>query len=163
MGGERYYTYARKNVRFFVLDSNQMDPRQRAWLDDALQRSNEDWKVCYFHHPIYSDGGRHGSDVSLRVTLEPLLVKYGVNVVFAGHDHMYERLTPQKGITHFVAGASGELRRGDVRPSASTAAHFDQDLSFMLIEIDGDDLFFEAVARAGTIVDSGSIQRKPKT
>jgi predicted phosphodiesterase len=163
MGGERYYTYARKNVRFFVLDSNQMDPRQRAWLDDALQRSNDDWKVCYFHHPIYSDGGRHGSDVSLRVTLEPLLVKHGVNVVFAGHDHMYERLTPQKGITHFVAGASGELRRGDVRPSASTAAHFDQDLSFMLIEIDGDDLFFEAVARAGTIVDSGSIQRKPKT
>jgi predicted phosphodiesterase len=163
MGGERYYTFARKNVRFFVLDSNQMDPQQRAWLDDALQRSQDDWKVCYFHHPLYSDGGRHGSDVALRVTLEPLLIKYGVSVVFAGHDHVYERFTPQKGITHFVAGASGELRRGDVRPSAAAAAYFDRDQSFMLVEIDGDDLFFEAIARTGAIVDSGSVPRKPKT
>ena len=163
MGGERYYTFARKNVRFFVLDSNQLDPRQRAWLDDALERSEDDWKVCYFHHPIYSDGGRHGSDVSLRVTLEPLLIKHGVNVVFAGHDHIYERLAPQKGITHFVEGASGELRRGDVRRAAATAASFDQDQSFMLVEINGDELFFEAIARTGAIVDSGSIPRKPKT
>jgi predicted phosphodiesterase len=163
MGGERYYTFARKNVRFFVLDSNQMDPQQRAWLDDALQRSQDDWKVCYFHHPLYSDAGRHGSDVALRVTLEPLLIKYGVSVVFAGHDHVYERFTPQKGITHFVAGASGELRRGDVRPSPATAAYFDRDQSFVLVEIDGDDLFFEAIARTGAIVDSGSVQRKPKT
>jgi len=163
MGGERYYTFVRKNVRFFVLDSNQMDPRQRAWLDEALQRSDDEWKICYFHHPIYSDGGRHGSDVSLRVTLEPLLVKYGVNVVFAGHDHIYERVVPQKGITHFVVGSSGELRRGDARPSPTRAAYFDRDQSFMVVEVDADDLFFEAVSRTGTIVDSGSLQRKPKT
>ena len=93
MGGERYYTFNRKNARFFVLDSNQMDPKQLAWIDDALKQSRDEWKICYFHHPLYSDGGRHGSDVQLRVALEPLLVKYGVNVVFSGHDHIYERLT----------------------------------------------------------------------
>ena len=163
MGGERYYTYAKKNVRFFVLDSNQMDPKQRAWLDDALKQSQEDWKICYFHHPLYSDAGRHGSDVALRVSLEPLLTKYGVNVVLSGHDHVYERTRPQKGITYFVAGSSGELRRGDVKPSGSTAAYFDQDQAFMLVEIGGDELFFEAVARSGTVVDSGVIHRQPKT
>jgi 3',5'-cyclic AMP phosphodiesterase CpdA len=163
MGGERYYTYAKKNARFFVLDSNQMDPKQRAWLDDAFKQSQEEWKICYFHHPLYSDAGRHGSDVALRVSLEPLLTKYGVNVVLSGHDHVYERTRPQKGITYFVEGSSGELRRGDVKPSATTAAYFDQDQAFMLVEIAGDELFFEAVARTGTVVDSGVIHRQPKT
>jgi 3',5'-cyclic AMP phosphodiesterase CpdA len=160
MGGERYFTFVKKNVRFFVLDSNQLDPKQRAWLDEALQRSDDQWRICYFHHPIYSDGGRHGSDVSLRVALEPLLVKYRVNVVFSGHDHIYERLKPQKGITYFVSGSGGQLRRGDVRPSELTAAYYDQDQSFMLVEVAGDDLFFEAVARSGAKVDSGVIHRQ---
>jgi 3',5'-cyclic AMP phosphodiesterase CpdA len=163
MGGERYFTFVRKNVRFFVLDTNQLDPQQRAWLDDALQRSSDDWRICYFHHPIYSDGGRHGSDVALRVTLEPLLVKHGVNVVFSGHDHVYERIKPQKGITYFVAGSGGELRKGDVHPSAMTAAYFDQDQSFMLVEISGDELFFQAISRTGATVDSGTIHRQPSS
>jgi len=62
MDGQRYYTYARKNVRFFALDSNQMDPRQLAWLENTLKQSADAWKICYFHHPLYSDGRRHGSD-----------------------------------------------------------------------------------------------------
>jgi len=161
MGGERYYTFNRKNVRFFVLDSNQMDPKQLAWIDEALKQSQDEWKICYFHHPLYSDGRRHGSDVQLRVALEPLLVKHGVNLVFQGHDHIYERLTPQKGVAYFVSGSAGELRRGDDRPSATTAAYFDQDQSFMLVEIAGDELFYEAISRTGQAVDSGVIRRRP--
>ena len=163
MGGARYYSFVRKQVRFLVLDSNQLDPRQRAWLDGMLQQAEEPWKICYFHHPLYSDAARHGSDVSLRVALEPLLTKGGVNVVFAGHDHVYERLTPQKGIAHFVAGSSGQLRRGDIRPSAMTAAFYDQEQAFMLVEIDNDQMFFQAISRTGAIVDSGVIERIPKT
>jgi hypothetical protein len=163
MGGQRYYSFARKHVRFIVVDSNQLDPRQRAWIDGTLQQAEEPWKICYFHHPLYSDAGRHGSDVSLRVALEPLLTKGGVNVVFAGHDHVYERLTPQKGITHFVAGSGGQLRRGDIHPSAMTAAFYDQEQAFMLVEIDNDQMFFQAVSRTGAIVDSGVIERIPKT
>jgi predicted MPP superfamily phosphohydrolase len=160
MGGERYFTYVKKNVRFFVLDTNSLDPKQHAWLETALNESRDRWKICYFHHPIYSDAGRHGSDVALRVALEPLLVKYGVDVVFSGHDHVYERVKPQKGITYFVAGSSGELRRADVRPSAATAAYFDQDQVFMLVEVDRDDLFFEAVSRTGKVVDGGVVHRR---
>src|SRR5262245_47016280 len=161
MGGERYFTFVKKNVRFFVLDTNQLDPKQRAWFDEVLQGSDDQWRICFFHHPIYSDGGRHGSDVSLRVILEPLFVKYGVDVVFSGHDHVYERLKPQKGITYFVSGSGGQLRRGDVRPSGLTAAYFDQDQSFMLVEVAGNEMFFEAVSRSGATVDSGVIHREP--
>src|SRR5713226_5095348 len=52
MGGMRYYTYARHNVRFVVLDSNYLDPAQLVWLDTALKDANEAWKIAYFHHPL---------------------------------------------------------------------------------------------------------------
>jgi len=160
MGGLRYFTYFRKNVQFFVLDSNAMDPQQLAWLDNALKESVSPWKICYFHHPLYSNAGRHGSEFELRVVLEPLFVKYGVNVVYSGHDHVYERIKPQKGITYFVNGSSGQLRPGALRPSATTAAYFDRDQVFSLVEIDNDDLFFQAISRTGRTVDSGVIHRQ---
>jgi predicted phosphodiesterase len=159
MGGERYYSFVKKNVRFFVLDTDSLDPKQMAWLEDALRRSTDEWKICYFHHPLYSDGGTHGSAVELRVVLEPIFLRYGVNVVFSGHEHFYERLTPQKGIYYFISGAAGQLRRGDVERSEFKAAAFDQDQSFMLVEIAGGDLLFQAISRAGQIVDSGTIRR----
>ena len=162
MGGERYYTYNRKNVRFFVLDSDLMDPKQVEWIKQQLKDSKSDWKICYFHHPLYSDGGRHGSEVDLRVTLESSFIQYGVNVVYAGHDHVYERLKPQKGIYYFVSGSAGQLRPGDLHRSAMTEAGFDQDQSFMLNEIDGDDLYFQVISRTGKTVDSGSIHRQSK-
>lgn len=163
MGGERYYTFVQKNVRFVVFDSNLMDQTQVAWIEDTLKQSQEGWKICYFHHPLYSDAGRHGSNVELRVVLEPLLVRYGVSAVFSGHEHVYERIRPQKGITYFIAGSGGQPRKGDVRPSAMTAAAFDQDQAFMLVEIAGNDMFFQAISRTGRVVDSGVIQRRPTT
>jgi hypothetical protein len=162
MGGERYYTYGRNNVRFLVLDSNYLDPPQLAWLESALRDGKEAWKIPYFHHPLYSDGGRHGSEIELRAKLEPLFVKYGVNVVYAGHDHSYERIQPQKGIYYFVSGSAGELRQGDLRRSINTAAGFDRDRSFMLNEIAGDDLFFQVISRTGETVDQGAIHRVAK-
>ena len=159
MGGERYYTFAKKNVRFFVLDSDALDPKQLDWIEGALQRSTDEWKICYFHHPLYSDGGTHGSAVELRVVLEPIFIKYGVSVVFSGHEHFYERLKPQKGIHYFISGAGGQLRRGDVVRSEFKAAAFDQDQSFMVVEIAGAELFFQVISRAGQIVDSGTFRR----
>jgi hypothetical protein len=139
MNGERYYSYARRNVRFFALDSTRMDAKQLAWLETSLADAREDWRICYFHHPLYSNATRHGSSVDLRVVLEPIFVKHGVDVVFSGHDHVYERLKPQKGIAYFVSGAAGQLRRGNMRPTDQTAAYFDQDQSFMLVEVAGND------------------------
>jgi 3',5'-cyclic AMP phosphodiesterase CpdA len=161
MAGERYYSFTRPPVQFFILDTNLMDRAQLAWIDDTLERAAEPWKIVYFHHPIYSDGDRHGSNVELRVMLEPLLVRHGVPVVFSGHEHIYERTTPQKGITYFIEGSSGQLRKGGVTPSALTAASFADDRTFMLVEISGDQLFFQTISRTGQIVDSGVIQRAP--
>lgn len=157
----RYYTFATKNVRFVVLDTNRLDPQQLQWFEQVLTGARERWKICYFHHPIYSNGGRHGSAVDLRVLLEPLLVKYGVQAVFSGHDHNYERILPQKGIHYFVSGAGGKLRRGDVKRTSTTGAYFDVDRSFMVVEISDTRMFFETIARTGETVDSGVIPVVP--
>jgi len=160
MNGESFYSYKKGNVRFFVLNSNYVDPKQTAWLEKQLQDAdNSDWKICFFHHPLYSSGRFHGPATDLRQLLEPLFTKYGVDVVFAGHEHVYERSYPQNGIYYFTEGASGELRSGNLARSTNTAKGFDTDRSFMLIEIAGDEMYFQAISRTGATVDSGMIQR----
>jgi 3',5'-cyclic AMP phosphodiesterase CpdA len=162
MDGRLYYTFSPKaNVRFFILESTYPEPEQIAWVDKELQSSKSDWKIAVFHHPLYSSGDRHGSDVKLRDVLEPLFIKHNVSVVLTGHDHFYERIKPQHGITYFVAGSGGKLRAGNIdRSTGLTAGGFDTDLVFMTAEIDGDEMYFNAISRRGDIVDSGMVARK---
>lgn len=163
MNGERYYSFEKGNVHFFVIDSTYLDPKQLAWLDKGLSSAGSEWKICYFHHAMYSSAGRHGSASELGAVLEPMFVKYGVQVVFAGHDHVYERIKPQKGIHHFTVGASGQLRNGNLQKTAMTAVGYDRDRSFLLVEISGQDMFYQAISRTGATVDSGTIPRKAIT
>ena len=160
MNGERYYTFKPKNgIRFFAIDSNYMDRTQLQWLEKELAASGSDWKVAFFHHPIYSSAGRHGSDAALRDQLEPLFVKYSVDLVLQGHDHIYERVKPQKGIAYFVSGAAGKLRRGDLGDATLTVKGFDQGFHFMLFEVDGDQMHFQVISDQTKTVDSGVILR----
>ena len=161
MNGQQYYTYKKNNVRFFAMDTTYMSPQQLAWLEKELHNASSDWIICYFHHALYSSASFHGSATELRSILEPLFVKYKVNAVFSGHDHVYERMKPQKGIHYFTEGASGALRVGNLRKSTITAFGYDQDCSFMLVEITGDELHFQTITRTGRTIDSGVIQRLP--
>ena len=163
MNGQQYYTYKKGNVRFFALDTNYMNPRQLAWLEKELQNSGSDWIICYFHHPLYSSAGFHDASTELRGVLEPLFVNNRVQVVFSGHNHVYERVKPQKGIYYFTEGASGSLRKGDLKKTPLTAVGYDQDRSFMLVEIAGDELYFQTISRTGQTVDSGVIRRVATT
>ena len=162
MGGQNYYKFARNNglVEFFLLDSTDFDSTQATWLENSLRASRAKWKIAAFHHPIYSSGKKHGSSVGLRKKLEPIFTRYGVNVVFSGHDHIYERTLPQQGIQYFVTGAGGEMRRGGVDLKSNIrAASFDEDNHFMLIEVDDSQVGFQAISETGVIVDSGTIKQ----
>jgi 3',5'-cyclic AMP phosphodiesterase CpdA len=162
MNGERYYSFKapRGSVRFFALDSNYMEKEQLAWLEKELSASESNWKICFFHHPLYSSGEKHGSAVTLREQVEPLFVKHGVNVVFTGHEHFYERIKPQKGISYFIQGSSAKLRRGNIGTSELTAKGFDQGYTFMVVEIDGDQMHFQTISDQGRTIDSGVISRR---
>jgi hypothetical protein len=157
MGEKRYYSFKNGNAEFFALDSNYMDPEQLEWLKDSLGKSTASWKICFFHHPLFTSARFHGSDTDLRARLVPIFQANGVQVVLSGHDHVYERMTPVAGINYFVLGNSGQLRPHDLRPSAQTAKGFDTGRCFMLMEIAGDHLSFQTVSENGTTVDSGAI------
>jgi predicted phosphodiesterase len=161
MDGKRFYKFSKGGVDFFVLDSTYMTPQQISWLKTELERSDAEWKIPYFHHPIYSSGERHGAEVDLQVLIEPLFLQNGVDVVFSGHEHFYERIKPQKGIVYITQGGGAKLRRGNIRDNSTiTARGFDADRSFTLIEIVDDQLFLETISRVGQVVDSGVIVRR---
>lgn len=164
MKGEEYYRFAKGNVAFYSLNSNYMDKRQVKWLENELAKDTSTWKIVFMHHPPYSSGGKHGSSTGVREVVEPLFQKYGVNAVFAGHEHFYERIKPQKGIYYFISGAGGKLRPGDVKDNSPlTEKAFDRDMSFMILEVAGDQLHFQVITRTGETVDAGVlVNQKPK-
>jgi 3',5'-cyclic AMP phosphodiesterase CpdA len=150
MNGQKYYTFKPQDgVRFFALDSNYIDQKQLQWLDKELAASGSDWKIVFFHHPLYSSGGTHGSAE----------LQHGVNVAFTGHEHFYERIKPQKGIAYFIIGSSAKIRRGDLQKSELTAYGNDSNYAFMLVEIVGDEMYFQAINDKGVTLDTGSIRR----
>jgi predicted phosphodiesterase len=162
MNGERFYTFKapRGSVRFYALDSTYMQDEQIKWLQKELPASDSDWKIAFFHHPLYSSGEKHGADLELRKQLEPLFLEHGVDLVLTGHEHFYERLKPQKGINYIISGSAAKLRRGNIGASELTAKGFDQGYTFMLMEIVGDELYFQTIDEDGKTVDSGVIRRR---
>jgi predicted phosphodiesterase len=163
MNGDRYYSFKPADgVRFFALDSTYVDDKQLKWVDDQLATSGSDWKIAFFHHPPYSSGETHGSDETLRTQLEPIFVKHGVNVVLTGHEHFYERIKPQKGIAYFITGSSAKLREGNITQTQLTAKGFDSAYTFMIVEIVGDDMYYQTMTDMGKTVDSGRVHRVGK-
>ena len=163
MNGKEYYRFKKGNVAFYSLNSNYMDKKQVEWLESELAKDTSEWKVCFFHHPPYSSAKKHGSDGQLREVVEPIFLKHGVDVVLTGHDHVYERIKPQKGIYYFVSGAGGKLRSGDIsETSPLTEKSYDRDMHFMLFEVAGDQMYFQAISRTGETIDSGVITRRKK-
>jgi hypothetical protein len=169
MNGNRYYWFsktegplgpiAQRTVRFFAIDTVNLDATQMAWLRRYMGESNDGWEICFYHHPTYTSGRYRLASVRLRRVLEPVFTQFGADIALAGHEHFYERIVPQRGVQYFTSGGGGALRIGDIRPSNLTAKGFDTDTHFMLMEISGDELWFQAISRTGQTVDSGRIKR----
>jgi hypothetical protein len=168
MRGRRFYRFSPPGnllarittpVAFFALDSTYLDREQLAWLDSELATSGADWKIVFLHHPMYTSGRYRASAFVTRSTLESIFVRHGVNVVFSGHEHIYQRTTLQQGIQYFISGGAGSLRVGDGRPAPYIARTFSADYHFMLVEIEGEVLHFQAIARNGDTIDAGRLRR----
>ncbi len=164
MGAKRYYNFTKgdkeNQVEFFALDTNLMDATQLKWLEEKLKDSKAKWKVAFCHHSIYSSSNMHSEYKGLRSQLEPLYVKYGVNAVFAGHAHSYERVKPQKGVHYFTEGASGEIKRRSLnRKSPLMAAGEDMVNSFLIVQVTESDMKVEAIAADGKSIDTYTIKK----
>ncbi len=165
-------------VRFMALNS-------AAWIDglknaslrqdlrtrrDRLDRWLEtsglyDWNILYMHHPPYSYVRRflfiklgHGSATDLRRELEPKITGK-VDVVFAGHDHFYQRIHPQEGVHYFVSGAAAKLRPG-VDKNHPNVRFATEQLHFLYVWLTREALNYEVIGTDGQVLDSDVIPRR---
>ena len=168
MGGKRYYTFVPPvdpitrwdtRARFFVIDSTYLDLEQLRWLEKETTESRAEWKIAFLHHPVYTSGRYTLAARGIRFALESTFTKGGVNVVFSGHEHIYERAQLQNGVLYFITGGAGSLREGDAGPSPSIAVGYDRDYHFMLAELTDEGFFFQAINRQGVTIDAGAMMR----
>lgn len=98
-GTELYYSFDYANIHFVCLDSEISNRDENGamatWLRNDLANTNQPWIVAFFHHPPYTKGS-HDSDteykhIDMRSNIQPILEDYGVDLVFGGHSHAYER------------------------------------------------------------------------
>jgi hypothetical protein len=161
MGDRTYYAFTKGHARFVALNSNRpADDEQLKWLDGAFTDAGDKWRIAFFHHPLYSSG-EHAmqSREAIRPSLEPALVRNNVNVVFSGHEHLYERIAPQKNVRYFVSGGAGRtlyaVNKSPFDDVAVSAHHF------MVIALTPELMFFQAITPDGKILDCGTIWRTP--
>jgi Calcineurin-like phosphoesterase len=165
MGGKRYYNYVKGDglIEFFVLDTSEeqhLADEQIKWLEESLAASTAKWKVAYMHHSLFSSGKMHPPYLKLRNQLHPILVKHKVNLVLAGHVHVYERIHPQDGVQYITQGCSGKLMRNNLKkPSDLTAYGQDQQQSFMTAQVDESEIKLEAIGLDGKVFDTITLKR----
>jgi predicted phosphodiesterase len=106
--GNAYYTFTQKNAQFYALDGDQdirVGSAQYRWLEQELASSKQPWKVVYLHYPMV---GSSAEPNEISEAVQPLLEKYGVQLVVAGHEHNYLRAKPVGGVTHVLTGGGGQ-------------------------------------------------------
>jgi hypothetical protein len=103
-----YYSFDWGPVHMTTINTNKdyrPGSEQHQFLERDLTSTHRPFKVFFGHHPTYSSGF-HGSTLAMQRFLQPLFDKNGVKLVFAGHEHDYER-TIVNGITYVVSGGGG--------------------------------------------------------
>lgn len=162
MQGKRYYTHGTKDVKFFVLETNEIvDPSSTArttqleWLDRELGASKAKWNIVYGHHNIYS-AGVYKINAVMERDVTPILKKHKVKLWINGHDHNYQRSNPIDGITYLVCGGGGA---GLYPVEAQSWTAFAQKVhSFGVVEVYANQLLITGLNSKSEIIDRGAIK-----
>jgi len=160
---ERFYSFDAGPIHFVSLDSelyhgdgNVTAAQQKAWLIQDLQQTKQPWKVVFLHRLLYSDGSS-GGDAAIRADLAPIFARYGVQVVFSGGDHDYERFKPIDGVTYVVTGGGGAaLSKVNPGPQTAYAAS-----AYNIVKVNASptQLTVEAVGANGKVFDRATLSQ----
>lgn len=159
-GSERFYSFEYGSVHFVCLDTSTSDlspdGAQARWLDSDLASATAPWKIVFFHKSPFSEA-LHGDNRDVQNAFVPVFETYGVDMVFTGHDHNYQRFKPIGGIHYVVTGGGGKDLRGvhltDDLLAAEVAYHF------VYVTVDATSLQLQAVDVSGVIIDALELTR----
>jgi hypothetical protein len=171
---ENNYWFDYGSARIAVVDSNldaaALRDHVAPWLTNIFAAAPlARWRFVCFHHPPYT-AGKYNPDVRIQRTIVPAIEAAGVDVVFNGHDHMYERTLPLRGgqivapghggVVYIVSGAGGAqlYDAAPQRPAYISALHSSVH-SFTCVDVDGDTLKLRQIALGGEILDSIEITK----
>ncbi|MFC1713122.1 metallophosphoesterase [Candidatus Poribacteria bacterium] len=166
---ESWYFFNYSNCHFIVLDTNKeykKGSNQYKWLRNDLEKANTKWKFAIFHHPPYGSGTHHESTLKARNVLTPLFRKHGVDMVFSGHHHIYERTYPidsafelgSSPVTYIITGGAGaDLHKFDPKVWAASVKGT---YNFCAVSIDGEKLSLKAMDDIGREIDKLSISKE---
>jgi len=132
---------------------------QYTWLENDLAASNAEWKFLLFHEPAWSGAPRSGEIVAQN-TFQPLCLAYGVDIVFAGHNHHYARASID-GVQHITTGGGG-APLGEIELSYPELVAAEMALHFCEIDIQGNTLYFTARKIDGSIIDFFSLEHSSR-
>ena len=150
----RWYSTTIGDTLVVSLDSTQPDnPDQLVWLEATLASSDARWTIVTMHHPPYS-GGYHGSSHGVRSAFVPSFEQFGVDVVFSGHDHDYQRSEEIDGVTYVVSGAAAKLRDAHLADFSVVAW---AEYHFVDISVWSDRLELRAVDHNDNVIDEFAI------
>lgn len=155
--GRPYYSYTHKNAHFIALDGDQdlrAGSAQLRWLEKELQSSDKQWRVVYLHYPIYSSQG--GFD-EIRKAVQPLLAKYNVQLVLAGHEHDYQRSHAVDGVTHVLTGGGGQQVWNFTKKAPGFIAFRKAAYHHTEVSVSGTRLVVRAIDENGKLIDSAVI------
>lgn len=181
---ERHYYFDHGDARFVALDSNLTDfdgamtrdilkETVAPWLRKVLTECDATWRFVYFHHPFYTgsthpaEGGGHMKDAFVGIFEE-----CGVDVVFCGHNHLYERTAPIRrdavvpdgeGVVYIVTGAGGKNRYPEaVNPPAYIRAFNDEVFSFTVVDVSPTRVEIRQIDEHGEELDRYVLDKRPE-
>ncbi len=181
-GTSHYYSFDHGDAHFVALDTDlrldngwSTNGPQYHWLEQDLAATAKPWRFLFFHMPIRSSGPHRIDDYNLngipdrlefQSTIGVLASRYGVQVIFNAHDHLYERLKPVEGVHTIVTGGGGAVLYGFGGEFDAASAQFWSRYNCVKVKIQGETLELQALGLNGEVFDSMTIQRalpKPQT
>jgi Calcineurin-like phosphoesterase len=161
---ESSYWLERAGVQMIVHDTNQTMGRLRdlslPWHTETARRP-ADFRLVFQHHAMYSSGPNYERFPagSLRALLGPLYTATGVDIVFSGHDHLYERTRPIGGVVYVTTGAGGAELYERQHTNAFTLAFANDRHSYTHVEVRGRTLLLRQTDTEGQTIDALAISK----
>ena len=155
-----YWSFDYGPAHFAVLDqytSYGPGSAELIWLANDLATSSASWKFVVLHEPGWSAGGGHENNVNVQNYIQPLCERYGVSIVFGGHNHYYARAVVNN-VQQITTGGGGAplYTPNSSYPNIVTTSRTHH---FCKVAIDGNLLHFTAITSSGAVIDTFSMTR----
>ena len=169
--GRFYWSFDYGPAHFAVVDeyaSYAPGSAQYTWLENDLRSSTKPWKFVYLHEPGWSAAGGHPNNADVQTYIQPLCERYGVPILFAGHNHYYARAVTYRSDNnaplHHVTTGGGGAPLGTPISTEPNIVAASRSYHFCKINIvNNDELQFQAIDDGGAIIDQFTVKRTPAT